>query len=162
MMFQKNKRAQVAEQLASGGPFFFLMFVILAGIVIGSVLFFGSGYDSRKADANFLNYKIQGCLLNGNLDKISGDFYKSCSLNKDAVENNKIMIKVCKGVSQNDCITEENSVFYAGSNFQACKFIGVQKNKAYLKCTIKEIYVNGVLFSIITGSNQQVTVGATK
>jgi hypothetical protein len=54
--------------------FFFFLIVIGIGIVAGTMIFFGSGYDSREAGAAILSYSISDCLLFK-----TGD-YKFCEL----------------------------------------------------------------------------------
>ena len=52
-----GKKGQMGGYLMLGS-FIFMLLVIGGGIAAGTLLFFGTGYDFRKADSHALNYKI--------------------------------------------------------------------------------------------------------
>lgn len=149
-----NKKAQIGSQLMIF-PFILLLVIIGVGIVAGAVSFFGKEYDYRNVDADILNNKIQNCLSEQNIIWNDDSFYKLCDLDKNSILNNSIIFKICK--NSDNCIIESDSSkiqLSVGGNFNACSFIGTQKNDAFPKCTEKVTIINGVKYDIITGSNQ--------
>jgi len=144
------KRGQLGSQLMIF-VFLFLLILVAGGVVAGTYIFFGQGYDIRQAEADALNIHIASCLQEKIIDwKVAGDFYNQCGLSSDALNSSIYLIRI------RDCVNDNcnlgNIVFSLGSNFEACSLTG--KNKAYPKCTIKKIYLKDKIYELVTGSNQ--------
>jgi hypothetical protein len=149
-----NRKAQ-SDELMLMPVILFVMLIIAIGIVAGFFLYFGNGYESRSVDASALNYKIRECFFNKQISDIQKDIFSTCSINKNAVESNKMFFKICQNMSAEECSSSSNKIVSAGSNFESCFFIGTKNNNNYPKCAIEEFYLDGNQYSIIAGSNQE-------
>jgi len=147
-----NKKASLGD-MTMVFTFLFFIFIIGVGIVAGVFIFYGSGYDSREAEASLLNYKIRECIVNNKIDNNffkEDNFIEKCRLNKGVIEKNNI-IKICKG--EGACVDAE-PLFFVGSNFQACLFEGAKENENYPRCSIKGFQKENEKYEIIAGSRQ--------
>lgn len=149
-----HKRGAVGEQL-SIVYFLFLAVIIGASIAIGIWMFYGEGYDFKQAEADFLNKKIQDCILENNINE---DFFErqnlftTCALDEEQVKKNNI-IKICDGFKE-DCLTSSEAFFVLGSNFNLCRIKNAGDSKGFPKCSINGIEKDRRRYVIITGSNQ--------
>ena len=144
----KSKKAQLGEQVMIF-PFVLMLIVIGGGIAAGIYVFFSSGYDFRKVDADILNYKIQDCLttnkINFNQDKalLEKEFFTVCNINQQIIKENFII-----GIGKNSEVKlgiESDEVTCALSQTTA------KNNPNYPICTTT--FLND--FRITTGSKQQ-------
>lgn len=134
-----GKKGELGEQLIFFA-FIFLMAVVGGGIVIGTSIFIGSGYDFREGDANLLGAKIESCVDNGfNLSTIKnptdmGLLSEKCGLNQNLLES-YYKIRICerKAVKNaGECVNSQNPIFTFG-NVIPCeltdsnKFLGCSK-----------------------------------
>jgi hypothetical protein len=88
-IIQLNRKAQAGDQLMVFW-FIFLMVILAGGIIAGIYIFFGSEYDFRKVDAQVLNYRVQKCLSENEINwsgtqELNDDFYQKCRLNKEVI-----------------------------------------------------------------------------
>ncbi len=145
-----NRKGAIGEQL-SVFYFIFLMLMIGVGIVIGTSIFYGKGYDYRQTEADLLNYKIEKCILENDLDENffkEENFFANCKLSKEVLTRNNLL-KICDGFGEN-CFVNREAYVILGSNFNSCKL----ENKNSPKCSVKEIEKDGKRYVIISGSNQ--------
>jgi len=151
-----NKKGEFSKQIMII-PFLFLIIVIALGIALGVGLYYGPGYDFRNVDASALSNRVEKCLNeNSNLLLDANKFYETCKIKKEVLENSKFILKVCKGLSLEDCASSENYIISSGSGFENCFLTGAKENKGYLKCSGRDILIDGVKISIVAGSNQQI------
>ena len=150
-----NKKGQLGEQLVVFA-FLFLMAVVGGGIVIGTSMFVGSGYDFREGDARLLGVKIENCVNDGfNLSGVKdsanfGLLSEKCGLNKDILES-YYKIRICdrkfvKNVGE--CVNAQNPVFGFG-DVTPCEFADSNK---FLGCSKRATNA----YIIITATNQQI------
>src|SRR3989344_2594357 len=99
-----GRRAQVGDQTIFTF-FLFLLIILAVGIVGGVFLFFGPNFDYRQAEADVLSLKVSECMGNNEINPgFWNDFYNICRLNKEVLEENKFMLKVCNGNNIDGCI----------------------------------------------------------
>lgn len=162
-MFELNKinlRGQLGSQTMVF-VFLFLMIVIGVGIVAGVSIFFGSGYDFRGNDAEILNFKTRECLIKEGVDfglekkDLEKEFFERCRISKESMLNNSLILKVCVDKDIENCVVE-NGEIQIGGNFNACSFEGVKENDAFPICYRASLKVEGIEYSVISGSNQKI------
>ena len=140
----KNRKAQLGEQIMSF-PFIFMLLIIGLGIAAGIYMFFGSGYDFRKVDADILNYKIRNCLSNKSINfdqeqtALEEEFFTTCALNQEVIKENFIIL------------IEQNNNVKIGTKSDETTCSLSEKNPEYPICTTT--YLDN--FKIVTGSKQQ-------
>jgi len=155
-----HKKAQLGEQIMVF-MFIFLMFVIGAGIVLGTYFFVGPEFDFRNAEADMLSYKIRTC-INANEVVLTGDaeqnlklVYEKCSINKNLLDMNNF-IKICDNTKNPlDCVNKENPVLSSAgpSSFQPCGFL--EKNK-FLGCSMNNFVKDDKIYTILVTSKQTI------
>ena len=127
-----------------------------AGIVIGTLIFIGEGYDFRAGDAALLNAKIERCASRGfDLNSLKGAenmelLSESCGLNKEILERD-YRIKICTRGTFNDaseCIASADSVFVYG-DLMPCEFSDSNKFLGCSRSSVGEYFV-------ISATNQQI------
>ena len=124
----------------------FLLFSVGVFIAIGS--FFGDGYDFRSMEAEILSFKVEKCLLENEIDWISGNLYESCRFNGNVLENfeeNRLGILICEGSCE-----DEEVLFKEGSDFTSCNF-GEEKSR-FMRCKSSFVDSEFGYFEIVTGS----------
>jgi len=154
-----HNRGQLGEQIMVF-MFIFLMFVIGAGIVLGTYFFIGPEFDFRAVEADMLSYKIKDCILNdGSLfDGIKANpdlFYTKCSLNKEVIESNNA-IRVCPGAAEvNICLDPNNpDAVFAVGNYGLCDPAGSNK---IVGCSVASFSDSkGTNYVIIATSKQKI------
>lgn len=145
-----NKRGEVGDQVMLI-IFIFLLVLISVGVVSGVLIFFGSEYDFRQVGAEVLNYNIRNCLDKEGIDSsFFSNLYERCGLNEGII-NSSYIVKICE--NSQDCIMEQNYKFSHGDAVQ-CGLTGAFGNINYPKCSIREITIQGVTYTIIIGSKQ--------
>jgi hypothetical protein len=150
-----NNRKGAAKDIITFFPFLFFLVIIAGGIVLGTVIFYGSGYDIRQSEAEVLNYKIGNCILEkqGWEDNI----YDFCGIvNKEVLGEIDVLFKVCK--ESGDCIlekSEEKIVVTTGGDFVSCGLEG-EVSEGYGKCSIGEVEKSGVRYQVISFSGNQI------
>lgn len=142
-----NRRGDTGNQVMFV-VYLFLLVMISGGIVIGNLMFFGSGYDGRQLDADVLNYKVRECIRQNVLTDIKNDFYGVCHFRKDVLGEEKYKVNICEG----ECVGDSPGIISVGSNFASCKLTG--KGEEYPKCTISHIMKDGKSYEVISGSSQ--------
>jgi len=149
-----NSRGQLGDMLVFF-VFAFLMGVIGGGIVVGTLIYVGGGYDFRAGDASLLGITIQKCAANGfDLNSLKGKddaslLIKNCELDKKTLES-YYRIKICDASKVNnasECITSSDSIFSYG-NVQPCAFTDLNK---FLGCS--NLPVDNYI--VVTATNQQ-------
>ncbi len=134
-----NKRGRAGSKLMIGF-FIFVLVIIGGGITAMIFIFYGDGYDFRSADSEVLNFKIEKCLLEKEIDwNIDGDFYSKCGFNREVMERNYVY-----------GILEGEKVLLKIGDYKSCE-ITIEKKGDYPQCKIGAV---GNL-KIITGSNQR-------
>lgn len=128
--------------------FLFLLIMISGGIVAGTYMFFGTGYEVRQLDADVLNYKIKECIEKNWILEVVDNFYEVCGLNKEVLEEEGYKINICEGI----CSGNLPGIISLGSNFEVCKFTG--KGEGYPKCAISNVVKEGKNYEIIIASSQ--------
>lgn len=147
---EMNKRGEVGDQVMLI-VFILLLVLISVGVVSGVLIFFGSEYDFRQASAEVLNYNIRNCLDKEGIDAdFFSNLYQRCGLNEGII-NSSYIVKICE--NSKDCIMEQNYKFSWGDAVK-CGLKGAFGNVNYPRCSIREITVQGVTYTIITGSKQ--------
>jgi hypothetical protein len=143
-----NKKAVLGPGMMIG-VFLLIVIMIVAGISIGTVIFFGKEYDFRKADASILNYKIFKCFSENQIDYTSSnfesEFYSTCSINKDTINQSNYLIQI---YLDNERIFRDGK----GSSTQCAL---AEKNEKFPKCVNSTITKDEKTIFIQTGSNQQ-------
>lgn len=153
-----NKKGLLGEQLMIF-PFLFFLVIIGVGIVGGVLLFFGGEYDYRSVDASVLNYKIRECLVEEDIDfSLEGedfekDIYEKCLIDKNALVSHNLFFRICR--DSENCFLDDNPLISMGSNYQSCEFEGVKDNNAFPKCKKGSVFVEGMRYDVISGSNQK-------
>lgn len=141
-----NKKGNAGDQLMI---FSFLLFMVIigGGIVAGTAIYFGSGYDARVMDAGVFYNSVVECLREKKIDfdagKFQEEFYKECRFNKKAIEE-KLVLRV--RVNDAELISLNNP--------KACLFSGGRKNPSYPRCVEGVIKVDGKRVEIVAGSNE--------
>ena len=146
-----DKKGTVGDQLGIFW-FLFLMLIIAGSLAIGIFMFYGNGYDYREIEAEILNYKIRGCILESEVTEgFFKDFYEKCRLDKKMIGENNI-IKICDS-SKDECLTSADYKFLAG-DVGICWIKSVKGNNVFGKCAEESFLKNGKKFTVITGSTQ--------
>ncbi|MDP1695445.1 MAG: hypothetical protein Q8L29_00855 [archaeon] len=146
-MSSTNRKGEAGSMLMLV-VFLFLLLMIAGGIVAGTFMFFGTGYEVRQLDADVLNYKIKECMTNNYILMVVDSFYEVCGLNKEVLEQAGYKINICEGV----CSGNLPGIISVGSNFEVCKFTG--KGEGYPKCTISSVVKEGKSYEIVVASLQ--------
>jgi len=129
--------------------FLALLAIIGVALAMGISLFFGEEIDYRQNDADILNYKIQNCLLNNEIDfsleedKIKEQFYSLCNLNQEVIEKKLLILLEVNNI--------EKLKSGRGDKTQ-CSL--AEKNKNYPRCQTSLLNINQESITITTGSNQ--------
>jgi len=145
-----NKRGELGDQVMLI-IFIFLLVLISVGVVSGVLIFFGSEYDFRAVSSEVLNYNIRDCLNKEGLDSnFFGNLYEKCKLNENVI-NSSYIIKIC--ADSKDCISDAGPKFVYGDAVQ-CGLKGGIANVNYPRCSIREIKVDGISYTVIVGSKQ--------
>jgi len=137
------------------GLFMFLtiMFILLAGVVLGVRSFFGEGYDFRAAESAQLRDAVISCFNKNSASEFFAsefDIARSCGLNGNVLGDGFHFVKIIDA-KDNTRVFEIGVRDYA----QQCFFSGSRANKAYPKCVNGTIERDGGTFDYIIGSNQQ-------
>ena len=146
MINTMNRKGQLGNQLMIF-IYLALLTMIAVGIVVGTLIFFGPGYDSRQADSDILNNRVVNCLMQNDFTKVKADIYGVCGFNKIGLNETLYKINVCDG----SC-GEQLGIISVGGNFAVCKLTG--KGVDYPKCTITNIIKDGKSYEVMTASNQ--------
>jgi hypothetical protein len=144
-----NNRGTVGDQLMIF-QFLFLLFIVGIGIVAGVAILYGGDYDSRKVEAEILNYRVKECFLAN--EKISDDFFGKCDFDQKIIEK-YYKIRICEGEDYTSCAAGDSFVFSSGSNFQAC-FLNEEGEEKLLNCEVSDVKKDGQNFVILTSSSQ--------
>jgi hypothetical protein len=149
-----QRRAQVGEQMMVFW-FVFLLLLVGGGIYAGVYIFFGSEYDFRKVDAEILNYRVEKCLIENEIDfgnlsgEIGGNFYEKCRLNQGIINETFFIL-----------VNATGKEYEAGPGDRQQCSLG-ELNDKYLRCKGKTFVKNGKEYSVLTGSNQILVGKAT-
>jgi len=150
----RNKRGDLGDNIMIF-TYLFFMIIIGLGIVLGTYIFYGKGYDFREGEAALLNYKVRECILKSDVnDDFGNKLYEVCGLSKEVIDKD-FLLRVCK--NSKDCINErdkEKLLIGEGSKFQACELEGGKENEAFPRCAIKSFIKGKDKFEIISGSKQ--------
>ncbi len=153
-----NRIGTVGHQVMAFS-FFFVLFMIAVGIVLGVLIVYGEEYEFREADAKILNYNIRKCIFSNEINEDffnDNKFYDVCNLNKNVLLEQKYIIKVCES---DECVLSEEAKVSLGSDFNPCLFEGTKDNKFFPKCEISRIKKDTREFIVVTGANQEVSRG---
>jgi len=160
---------------------FFVLVVILTGIVVGVSIFSASEINVKKLEADILATKVIDCLINdGKINeeflKGSLDIFKECKIDKEiitkktATDEGKYYIAL-EAYKLEDCEVKDdkqeckNSLvngynFGIGDFVNQCKIAEVMKEaKNYPFCSEKYVYVlsgeEKLILHVFAGSNQR-------
>jgi len=138
----KNRKGAMGRQLMYA-YFLFMLVVIGGGIVAGVFIFYGTGYDFRKADSVALNFEIKKCILEKEIDFGKDSIYEKCSLNEKIIDEGKYSIGIFK--NGNEVLRFRDYVI--------CK-VTAKKGVDFPKCTITKFLKGNDEFEVVIGSNQ--------
>jgi len=129
--------------------FFFMLVLILGGIVLGVLIFYGQISDFREVESEMLFEVVRNCFLNSDSDFFDTDFttekfYGECKLNENILDEHLIQIKKLE--------TDETFLVGVFNFVNLCELSA--KNKEYPKCVSKKFMKDGIKFEMFVGSNQ--------
>jgi len=128
--------------------FVFIIIIIVGGIAISAYIFFGNGYNTKQAEASLLNKLVRVCIYDGADLSDTGKFFEKCNLNKEVLEKNDYLVRIC----EKDCFNGGKVNVFINSNHEACKFDAVKENPYYRICTMSKVKSNGIEYQVVTGS----------
>tara|TARA_Y100000310_G_C20513576_1_gene730061 strand:- start:518 stop:1003 length:486 start_codon:yes stop_codon:yes gene_type:complete len=153
-----NRRGALGDQ-AFFSVTFFIMLVIAAGVVGGTYIYFGGGYDFKAVESGGLSYEVGKCLIDEGTDDLENTFYEKCKIDEDVLKEGNL-IRICKNLGEDECLEAEESdlgvEFNVGSNFVICKLEGAKENKNFGKCDVKTVSVEGDDYVVIVMSNREI------
>ena len=139
-----NKKSQIGDFITFAWMFFLFVIIFIVADA-GIFLLFGSLPDLRQAEADALNIKLKNCLIEKEVLN-SEEIYEKCSLNKNVIEKNNLVI-----------IRENNQVLIQAGRGEEAFCTLAEENENYPKCAITEIVKNDKRIKITTGSWQLIS-----
>ena len=129
-------------------PFVFLLFLLGAGLAIGSAAFYGRHYEFRDVETRTLAEIVNKCLAEK--DFFSSEFdISQCGLNKAAVEKEHLLY-VKRG---------DGKEFFVGVINYRTECALSNKNDAYAHCIYFNTTSGNAHVEVVVGSNQHVIRG---
>lgn len=126
--------------------FMVLLMIVGGGIFWGVNAFYHQEYDFRSGESVLLLNKVNDCFNNNDFFAPDFDFYVSCHVNKNIIEDGKHMVLVKSSDGSQE-------VSFGVRDFETqCQLN--DKNTNYPKCSESSVVKSGQGFRIITGSNQ--------
>lgn len=129
--------------------FIFIMFIILAGIVLGVSAFYGRGYDFRQVEASVLADKVEKCFMNNDFFEpgFNQSIFKKCRFHENVKQEHLIYVNR----------TSDGKEFFIGvlDYKNQCFLKGAEKNPNFPKCVNWTTTKNNEGFEIIVGTNQK-------
>src|SRR3989344_3607745 len=156
----KNKKAQLGDMMLVG-VFLFVLLVIGFGIFLGTTIFFGGDIDFRSLESQILEYKIERCVLEKDVNSffekadISG-FLETCGLNLRVNATYGIYFEICDGSCFTNWPEKGGVLLSTGGDFSQCNFEGTKENLNYPKCLSSSLEKDGKEYWIVTASNQKI------
>lgn len=124
--------------------FFFLLLIIGGGIVIGVLIYYGSGSDYRADDVRVVSGLLERCVREG----IFAGTLASCGFSEDAVQKVGYSITLCDG----DCFVKKaNVLVHTGDSVQTCR-LQVKNAENYPRCVEQTFRVQGKQYMSVVGS----------
>lgn len=142
-----NKKGKLGEQLSV--VYFIMLLVLIAlGLVWGVNIFFGKGYDVRKSESVFHAQEFKKCIEKGIIPSNEESFYNSCGFNKEVLERNKFIIRICEG----GCFIPNPIILVSmNSNYEPCRFKEV-RSTSYPLCAEAYTDKEGKEYHVVVGS----------
>tara|TARA_Y100000034_G_C6833671_1_gene376546 strand:- start:147 stop:683 length:537 start_codon:yes stop_codon:yes gene_type:complete len=149
---------------------FFVLAIVGGAITIGVLMYYSADIDLREIEADILNKKIIGCVVDQGflieeIYKDNFDIYKKCKLNKDVIEEGNFYFKIQIFDESGKIISIVNQPISRGNpSFKKdCEVAEKVKAEHYPKCITKD---EGILYhennkikkgviEILTASNQK-------
>ena len=130
----------------------FLIVLVLGGLVLGSSIFYGRGYDYRQAEADTLSYSVARCLAAQPL--LPNTLAELTTLCRYSFSNTSLgmAFSLCPG----SCATRE-PVLQVGPSLTDCFLKG--KNERNGKCSHATLVRPEGSFEIVTMSSYRTTGG---
>lgn len=126
--------------------FLFICFIIITGVALGVIGFYGKGYEARKAEAIVLQGKVLDCFYENDFFSEEFDFYSACGISEGSLESHLVYFE-----SEGD----SEKVFFEGVlDYKTQCPIG-EKNENFPRCVNGAASKNGESFVYVFGSNQQ-------
>jgi hypothetical protein len=129
--------------------FMFIMLILGAGVVWGTLSFIGNGYDGRASEAAQLGMSVEECITSHNVFAPGFDIFASCDLNKEII-NDKHMILIYSKSDSTKVLT-----FGVNDYVNQCSLSGARKNGGYPRCLEGTVYRGNEPIGFVVGSNQR-------
>jgi len=147
MKFQINRKGS-GESLMFFA-FIFILFIILAGIVLGVSAFYGRGYDFRLVEANVLSDRVEKCFMDNDFFEpgFNKSIFSKCGMHENVEDEHLIYV---------NRISDGKEFFIGVLDYKnQCFLKGAEKNPNFPKCKSQTITKQGENFELIIGANQK-------
>ena len=153
---------------------FFVLVIVLVGIVISIAAFNSGDINSKKIEADILVSRVIDCVVDNGYIKqelLGESIFEQCDLSKEIIEDSGLYSLDFELYKYGDCdfaevedkIVCENPIKETQANFgvHGFKVLCFQEGKHYPECSEKYIFVSDrdgqkYIFYIIGGSNQMI------
>ena len=137
-----NKKGDAGDWLIIIAGFVSILSIIIVGLLLANYFFFGTGYDSRQADADSLFLAGEDCVEENNFSSEEFDIEEKCRLKGNAFGARLLDIK---NIGSNE------EVFFGFKDYEVrCN---LKKGEKLVKCKTDRVATETEEFEVLGASN---------